>query len=228
MYLIALEGQPWYDTVYWTATSRALRAGDFVITNQGECLAIGDEIAFPELYIPQRLPQLHDVQQRIPAFLDERTRDIIHWLAHTYYAAYKHVIALYPIKSPARQRKTAPTYASMPPQHCILYPDLRSLTQLMPTELQQQAAQKNSTIAILHGGLTVTQKRTIYDRVRNGEITRLYATSRGLFLPWNHLTQITIHTPQARAYSNQSEPRFSVLHVAEKFCEIYDAKLILC
>lgn len=220
-----LDGQQWYDAVYWLATPGAIKSGDRVETTEGTYICLGKTIAFPELYNPETLPTLSAIVDRTPHFLSSESIALIHRMASTYYAAYKHTIALFPIKFPTRTYTKTPASDKVTEQSCHLFPDLRSLTQTIPPATLVAAREKNSTVAILHGWLTVTQKRAIYEGVRLGAITTVYATSRGLFLPRSHLKHILLHASHARAYSNQSEPRFVIQQVAEKWAEAYGAGL---
>ena len=227
MYFIPCQPTQGYDTVFWQKIPR-VHEGDLIHDLSGDFLCLGEHIAFSALY-PKTTKYQIVPTMTTRAFLSLSSIAIIHRLAYTYYASYKSVIELFHRKLPSGKKTLSAHWKIQ--QCCNLFPDLWSLTQAVQKTYGENdrggtVAQLPSTVAILHGWLTVSQKAKIYTGIHRGEIHNLYATNRWLFFDRNNLTEIVIHNPHARSYSNQADPRFVIRDVAQKYANIYWASLV--
>lgn len=92
-------------------------------------------------------------------------------MVQQYFSSYKHVCDLF-IPDGIEKKlpgKSVPVEAE---QSCILFPDLRTLTQHYPL------SKEDPHTAILHGGMTLVQKRKLFRLIRSGEVRTLLATNR--------------------------------------------------
>ena len=221
MYIVALSGQKWYDTVSWINDS-SYKAGDLLQDAQWIYVCLGVDIAFSHLYNPQKKQPygIFQAEKICTNFISANTLTCIHWMVQQYFSSYKHVCSLFvpdgiEKKLPSKQQISK----TLIEQSCILFPDLWTLSQTYPLNHELP------NTAILHGWMTSLQKRKLFWLIRSWEVHTLLATNRGLFFSWHNLKNITIYQATKRAYSAQADPRFVLQETAKKIAEVYGAKI---
>lgn len=220
MYFLALSGMQWYDTVVWSTLSW-YRPGDLLKDNDIYFLCLWKEIVFTQLYKKQ-LAKEHSFMNPEKAYkqlVSTKTLDIIHWMVKEYFSSYKHVAGLFIPTWLENRLPKKPIKRVEWPQKCIIFPDLRTLSQTYPVNTLPDDT------AILHWWMTQVQKAKLYRGVWSGSIKTLLSTNRWLFFDRVQLDSIIVYSPTNRAYSGQSEPRFVIKETAEKIAEIYGSKI---
>ncbi|OGD56412.1 primosomal protein N' [Candidatus Berkelbacteria bacterium RBG_13_40_8] len=85
----------------------------------------------------------------------------------------------------------------------------------------------NSSISILHSGLTRTQRYLEWQRIREGKVNIIVGSNSALFAPTADLGLIVIDQEENETYKSYQSPRFHAVKTAEKLAEIFGANLIL-
>lgn len=225
MYLLALQQQYWYDSVFFY-TEKWFRAGDILQDANNIYLCLWDTIAYPELYKPTKDP-LQTPVVLSKKFLSKDTLDIITRMVQEYYSSYKAVVNLFlPWTDSFLQKHTQFIKKNKQQkdvkQEVFIFPTLWHITQYL-----EKNKQSIKDTAILHGWLTVIQKQHLFFSVQQGTIQQLFATNRGLFFDRYNLEAVHIFDPSNWAFSSKSEPRFVLLQTAEKVADHYKAKVII-
>lgn len=224
MYLVGISWHFWYDTVV-KSTGIACKPWDLIQETSGIFLCIWKDISYQKLYTNLHEKDFSQATVLYKSILSEKVIDMIHWLVKTYFSSYKNVCNIFlpdgiENRLPKKPTKSKESEKLNIQQTCIIFPDLRTLSQTYPPESLDEK------IAILHGGMTVLQKTKLFRAIKQGSITTLLATNRGLFFDRYNLKAIQIYSPTNRAYSALSDPRFVIKETAEKYASQYQAELL--
>lgn len=105
-------------------------------------------------------------------------------------------------------------------QVIIIVPDL--------TNIEYFSHYIKKPMTILHGGLTLSERYTKWQKIRSDSIPIIIIGSNSaIFAPANNLGLIIIDQEESETYKNDRSPRFHVASVAEKLCDISKFHLIL-
>lgn len=105
----------------------------------------------------------------------------------------------------------------------MLVPEI-SLTPQIYTRFAQKFG---SQIAVLHSGLTPTEKYLEWERIYNGEASVVIGARSAVFAPLKNIGIIIIDEEHDSSYISESNPRYNTYDVARLRCEIEGAKLVL-
>ena len=220
MYYVCLSGIQWYDTIIWSSIVW-YRPWDLLTDTTGSFLCLWKNIVFSTLYTKQRQKEYAFIQplKAYKQLLSAKSLEVIHWMVQHYFSSYKHVIWLYIPDNISQILPKKVIEKEVWEQTCIIFPDLRTLTQTYP--LQNLWTDS----AIVHGWMTIIQKTKLFRGIKSWTIKTILATNRGLFFDRQNITNIVIYSPTSRAYSWQAEPRFVIKEVTEKVGGVYGATL---
>ena len=101
----------------------------------------------------------------------------------------------------------------------ILVPDL-SLIRYFTGHLKRP-------YAILHAGLTRTERWTTWNNIREGKVKIVIGSQSALFAPVSNLGLVILDQEENETYKSDRSPRYNTLDVAEVLCELASAKLIV-
>jgi len=105
----------------------------------------------------------------------------------------------------------------------ILIPEI-SLT---PQILQRFRSLFGNRIAILHSGLTMSQRYDEHRRIRNGDADIVIGTRSAVFAPLDNIGIIIMDEEGDRSYKSDSTPRYNTADVARQRCRYHNSVLLL-
>ncbi len=79
----------------------------------------------------------------------------------------------------------------------------------------------------MHSRLTTAERRAAWQRIHRGEVALVIGSRSALFAPCRNLGLVIIDEEHEWTYKNEQTPRYNTRDVAEKLCQLYDAKLVL-
>jgi len=82
-------------------------------------------------------------------------------------------------------------------------------------------------IAILHAGLSHTQRWQAWDNVRRGKIDIVIGSNSALFAPVKNLGLIIVDQEENETYKSAQSPRYHAVRVAEELSRLTAARLVL-
>ncbi len=94
-------------------------------------------------------------------------------------------------------------------QAIMLVPEI-----VLTTQLVQRLADRFTDVAVLHSGLTDSQRSLIWRQITSGEKNVIIGTRSAVFAPCPNLGLIVVDEEQETSFKNLQEPRFHVRDVA--------------
>jgi len=82
-------------------------------------------------------------------------------------------------------------------------------------------------VAILHSGLSKTEKYDEYLKILNKEVKIVIGTRSAVFAPLENIGIIIIDEEHSETYKQDSNPRYNAIDIAKKRCEYHNAPLVL-
>lgn len=82
-------------------------------------------------------------------------------------------------------------------------------------------------VGVFHGKLSQKDRFLLYEKVKKGKIRVIVGVRTALFFPLKNLGLIIIDEEHDPSYRGMSAPRFNTKDVAEKYCELTGARLII-
>lgn len=231
MYLYAFDEYVWHDRIL-SAPEVKLPIGSLFVSQWRKYLVLGEMVAFAEMYAyffkgtPEEVLWL---------LLSDKEVELIHYMAHTYFALYKNIVPLFVddplavVLSSVSKKKLPVTQhiaikwsrfvqVEAQGQQIIVFPDLWTIQSMM-------SQFPDLDYAVWHHGLTTKQQNRIFDALTKGSLSILCCTHGGIFHRWAYLRSIIIVEPDMRYYHNYQEPRYSVPNLLLKSTEIYGATM---
>jgi primosomal protein N' len=181
--------------------------------------------------------------------LSEQAIVLLHWFVNEWYTTYKNSLGLWlhdiddivkraPKRQPKKKKKINSLLLNFSLvssstqqlvieseevhwQQLIVFPDVWSLIQCVPNELQQR-----KDMCILHGKSSKKQKSDAFWWIKTGSIAVLICTYSQLFQDRHDLKYITLVDAHTWYYKHYQDPRYAVWTVIERMKQLYDAKLI--
>ncbi|MBI4835888.1 MAG: primosomal protein N' [Candidatus Abawacabacteria bacterium] len=135
------------------------------------------------------------------------------WLLHGVTGSGKTEIYLQVAKEVLRQGK----------QVIILVPEIA----LTPQTSKRFEERFPGQVAILHSGVTVSQKKKLYQEIRERKKNVVLGARSALFAPAHALGLIIIDEEHEQSYHQDQSPRYHAVTVARKLQELTDSILIL-
>ena len=106
----------------------------------------------------------------------------------------------------------------------VLVPEI-SLT---PQTIRQFQSRFGSRVAVLHSGLSMTQRLDEWKRAKRGEARIVVGTRSAVFAPLPDLGLIVIDEEQEHTYHSERSPRYNARDIARARARRHDAGLVLC
>lgn len=107
-------------------------------------------------------------------------------------------------------------------QALLLVPEI-ALTPQMVNTLQQYFG---NTIAVLHSGLTLSNRLDEWKRINNGAVKIVLGTRSAIFAPLKNIGVIIMDEEQEASYKSESAPRYNTKDIA-KLRAVYNNALLL-
>lgn len=82
-------------------------------------------------------------------------------------------------------------------------------------------------VAILHSGLSITEKYDEYLKILNKDVHIVIGTRSAVFAPLEDIGIIIIDEEHSETYKQDTNPRYHAIDIAKKRCEYYRAPLVL-
>ncbi|MGL4606856.1 MAG: replication restart helicase PriA [Eubacteriaceae bacterium] len=105
----------------------------------------------------------------------------------------------------------------------VLFPEINITIQRM--ELFKKYF--GESVGIFHGKLKKSEQHELYQKVKNNEVRVLVGVKSGFFLPMEKIGLVIIDEEHDPTYTALGSPRLNIRDVAEKYCELTKAQLIL-
>lgn len=118
-------------------------------------------------------------------------------------------------------RATAATLAEGR-QALVLIPEIAQTSQL----LRRFHSWFGDSVAVVHSRLSLGERRDVWDRFRNGEISVVVGTRSALFTPTKDLGLIVVDEEHEFTYKQEEAPCYLVRDVAKRLADIKNATLV--
>lgn len=105
----------------------------------------------------------------------------------------------------------------------ILVPEIA----LTPQTIDRFAGRFGNRVAILHSGLTQTERFDQWRRIKSGEYKIVVGARSAIFAPFSDLGLIVIDEEHENTYKSSINPKYSTYEVARKRCSMSGSTLVL-
>ncbi|KNZ40215.1 replication restart helicase PriA [Acetobacterium bakii] len=105
----------------------------------------------------------------------------------------------------------------------VLFPEINLTLQRMEMFYKYFGDQ----VGVYHGQLTQAERHTLFQKVRSGNIRIIIGVRSALFLPMENLGLVIIDDEHDPSYVFMKAPRCHTTDIAQKYCELMGAALIL-
>lgn len=218
---------------------------DLLETADDLVLHLGEEVAFPEMYV-QTYPEV-SMKVLVPGFFDQRFLSFVHWMVYEWYSSYKNVMKYFMSmeveqlllrESKVKVSRSSPLRSTPPTplqngeaQTLLIFPDnwtrvnmLRAESWKIKTESQGFVIPQDNLQ--LFSTDTQNKKDINWWTIKKGLVQTIVATQSEVFQPFSVLKKIIFVDPQKWYYNNQQDPRYSLPRVVEKMAELYGAEVV--
>lgn len=149
---------------------------------------------------------------------------LLKWLSFYYHAPMVNCLkAILPAEALNAKRLTtnAPSRQTIHPraQTLVLVPNVNRLPEILASYPQAK------NYAVYHGELKMSEKITTWIKILSGHTDYIFGSRSSVFVPCPNLTKITIYDEHDQAYKDERSPYYDTLTVAEKICDLTNAKL---
>ncbi len=97
---------------------------------------------------------------------------------------------------------------------------------LTPQTVRRFRARFGSRVAVVHSGLSLRERKSSYERARNGEADLIIGTRSAVFSPLQNLGLIIMDEEGERSYKSDAAPRYDTIQVARQRCKYHGAVLL--
>jgi len=97
----------------------------------------------------------------------------------------------------------------------------------LTAQMIQRLGQRFDKVAVLHSGLTESQRRATWEAVQNGQVNVVVGTRSAVFAPIPNLGLIVVDEEQEPSFKNLQAPRFNTRDLAIKRSQLQDIPIIL-
>lgn len=228
----------WYgdDKVAW-ATGISWNAGDFVMVDGQEALllweqctaselikwhvtVVNTELIYKSLMTPQAVEQVHQfVWERFSTYANTIPLRLWNDFSVLMKRSWKK------INTAERHWEVSwlkigwvefKSYSWVRKQQLLIFPDLRTMHQQIPTRVFQQP-----WVCRWHAWLTALQKATIFWWVKTGQIHTVITTPAWVFHDWLLLWDVFIIDTHKRWYKSAQDPRYRTPSICYSIQKIY-------
>ena len=154
--------------------------------------------------------KLNEEQEDALNKINDSNKDVI--LLHGITGSGKTEIYMHLIKQQLVEGKSA----------IVLVPEI-SLTPQMISRFTKHF----SNIAVLHSGLSDSEKYDEYRKIKKGEVNIVIGARSAIFAPLNNIGIIIIDEEQSQSYKQDKNPKYNAIDVAIKRAKYHNAKVIL-
>ncbi|HPC34292.1 MAG TPA: hypothetical protein PLP73_01405 [Candidatus Absconditabacterales bacterium] len=217
--------------------------GDLLKLGDEYFLVLGKEISFSEQYKYEIMEDASSFEIIEKNFLNKKTIELLHWMVYWRYAPYYNVVSKLFLSNEVEKlldKKQAPKknkishkvqinaqtnilqdlQFSPDGQTLVIFPDLRTLTNLVNDEFISQAG-----VDVLLSSDSQGKKNKSWWDIKNGTTNIILSTHSEVFQNYKKLKKIIIIRPHKRYYANQQDPRYKTFTVVQKLSEIRNAEL---
>ncbi len=99
---------------------------------------------------------------------------------------------------------------------------------LTPQTLDKFHRRYGETVAVLHSGLTLSQRMDEWKRMKEGQVRIAVGTRSAVFAPLENIGLIVMDEEQEHTYKSEAAPRFHAREAAKFRCVWHKALLLLC
>ena len=97
---------------------------------------------------------------------------------------------------------------------------------LTPQTVRRFSARFGNCIAVVHSGLSLTERRRSYERAKRGEARIVIGTRSAVFTPMPQLGLIIMDEEGESSYRSDAAPRYDTIQVARQRCRYHGAVLL--
>ncbi len=97
---------------------------------------------------------------------------------------------------------------------------------LTPQTMRRFQSRFGNRVAIVHSGLSLSERRRSYERARSGEADVIIGTRSAVFTPVKDLGLIIMDEEGERSYKSDAAPRYDTIQVAKQRCKYHGAVLL--
>ncbi len=97
---------------------------------------------------------------------------------------------------------------------------------LTPQMAERFTARFGKRIAIIHSGLSLTERQNAYERAKKGEADFIIGARSAVFAPLNNIGLIIMDEEGERSYKSEMPPRYDTIDVAKQRCIWHSAVLL--
>ncbi len=97
---------------------------------------------------------------------------------------------------------------------------------LTPQVMRRFTAKFGSRVAVVHSGLSLTERRRAYERAKSGEADVIIGTRSAVFTPVRNLGLIIMDEEGERSYKSDAAPRYDTIQVAKQRGRYHGAVLL--
>ena len=98
---------------------------------------------------------------------------------------------------------------------------------LTPQMIERFTKHFKNQIAILHSGLSDSEKYDEYRKIKKGEVKIVIGARSAIFAPLDNIGIIIIDEEQSQSYKQENNPKYNAIDVAIKRAKYHNAKVIL-
>jgi primosomal protein N' (replication factor Y) len=97
---------------------------------------------------------------------------------------------------------------------------------LTPQTMRRFQSRFGNLVAVVHSGLSLTERRRAYERAKKGEVRVIVGTRSAVFTPVADLGLIIMDEEGERSYKSDAPPRYDTIQVAKQRCKYHGAVLL--
>ncbi|MBQ4466527.1 MAG: primosomal protein N' [Oscillospiraceae bacterium] len=97
---------------------------------------------------------------------------------------------------------------------------------LTPQTMRRFQSRFGKRVAVVHSGLSLTERRRSYERAKSGDADVIIGTRSAVFTPVRNLGLIIMDEEGERSYKSDAAPRYDTIQVAKQRCKYHGAVLL--
>ena len=97
---------------------------------------------------------------------------------------------------------------------------------LTPQTMRRFQSRFGNRVAVVHSGLSLTERRRAYERAKSGDASVIVGTRSAVFTPVRDLGLVIMDEEGERSYKSDAAPRYDTIQVAKQRCRYHGAVLL--
>ena len=97
---------------------------------------------------------------------------------------------------------------------------------LTPQTMRRFQSRFGNRVAVVHSGLSLTERRRAYERAKSGDASVIVGTRSAVFTPVTDLWLIIMDEEGERSYKSDAAPHYDTIQVAKQRCKYHGAVLL--